>query len=154
MKLFFVDICMNAQIMRCLFVYTAQMTKERVKSLCKNKKINMEQMLIECSLGVNAIRQINDTKGMASFSLAKIADYLDCSVDYLLGRTDNPNINGNSVIQSSNIVNGNNGDHSPLTVTETEQQDEMIKELIKAFQSMSFTDKMEIMNAVLEKTKK
>lgn len=145
---------MNAQIRRCLFVYTAQMTKERVKSLCKNKKINMEQMLIECSLGVNAIRQINDTKGMASFSLAKIADYLDCSVDYLLGRTDNPNINGNSVIQSSNIVNGNNGDHSPLTVTETEQQDEMIKELIKAFQSMSFTDKMEIMNAVLEKTKK
>ena len=24
-------------------------------------------------------------------TLAKIADYLDCSVDYLLGRTDNPN---------------------------------------------------------------
>ncbi len=23
--------------------------------------------------------------------LSKIADYLDCSVDYLLGRTDNPN---------------------------------------------------------------
>lgn len=135
-------------------MYTAQMTKERVKSLCKNKKINMEQMLIECSLGVNAIRQINDTKGMASFSLAKIADYLDCSVDYLLGRTDNPNTSGNSVIQSSNIVNGNNGDHSPLTVTETEQQDEMTQELVKAFQSMSFTDKMEIMNAVLKKMKK
>lgn len=26
-------------------------------------------------------------------NLAKIADYLDCSVDYLLGRTDNPNVN-------------------------------------------------------------
>lgn len=26
-------------------------------------------------------------------SLIKIADYLDCSVDYLLGRTDNPQIN-------------------------------------------------------------
>lgn len=26
-------------------------------------------------------------------NLAKIADYLDCSVDYLLGRTDNPKIN-------------------------------------------------------------
>lgn len=24
-------------------------------------------------------------------TLIKIADYLDCSVDYLLGRTDNPN---------------------------------------------------------------
>ena len=26
-------------------------------------------------------------------NLVKIADYLNCSVDYLLGRTDNPNIN-------------------------------------------------------------
>ncbi len=72
-------------------MYNAQTTKERIKELCKCKKIGMEQMLIDLSLGINAIRQINDTKGMASFSLAKIADYLDCSVDYLLGRTDNPN---------------------------------------------------------------
>lgn len=69
-------------------MYNAQIIKERIKSLCKNKKISMENMLLECSLGVNAIRQINDTKGMASFSLAKIADYLECSVDYLLGRSD------------------------------------------------------------------
>ena len=72
-------------------MYNAQTTKERIKELCKRKKIGMEQMLIDLSLGINAIRLINDTKGMASFSLAKIADYLDCSVDYLLGRTDNPN---------------------------------------------------------------
>ena len=26
-------------------------------------------------------------------ALTKIADYLDCSVDYLLGRTDNPEVN-------------------------------------------------------------
>lgn len=26
-------------------------------------------------------------------ALSKIADYLDCSVDYLLGRTDNPEVN-------------------------------------------------------------
>ncbi len=72
-------------------MYIAQDTKNRIKLLCKSKKISMETMLIDCSLGVNAIRQINDTKGMASFSLARIADYLDCSVDYLLGRTNNPN---------------------------------------------------------------
>ncbi|MCI8806164.1 MAG: helix-turn-helix transcriptional regulator [Clostridiales bacterium] len=72
-------------------MYIAQTTKDRIKKLCKENKVSMENMLFNCSLGVNAIRQINDTKGMASFSLAKIADYLDCSVDYLLGRTDNPN---------------------------------------------------------------
>lgn len=74
-------------------MYNAQITKERIKQLSKNKKINMEDILSSCNLGINAIRQINDTKGMASFSLAKIADYLDCSVDYLLGRTDNPEVN-------------------------------------------------------------
>lgn len=74
-------------------MYSAQITKERIKLLCKNNKIVMEQMLSDCSLGVNAIRQINDTKGMASFSLALIADYLNVSVDYLLGRTDIPEIN-------------------------------------------------------------
>lgn len=77
-------------------MYTAQTTKDKIKSLCKSKKINMEDMLSACNLGVNAIRQINDTKGMASFSLAKVADYLDCSVDYLLGRTDVPEVNHSS----------------------------------------------------------
>lgn len=76
-----------------IFMYNAQITKDRIKQLCKSKKVNMESMLTYCNLGVNAIRQINDTKGMASFSLARIADYLDCSVDYLLGRTDKPEVN-------------------------------------------------------------
>ena len=74
-------------------MYSAQATKERIKSLCKEKKISMGDMLEECNLGVNAIRQISGTKGMASFSLARIADYLDCSVDYLLGRTNIPEVN-------------------------------------------------------------
>lgn len=86
-------ICSLIQKCGVIFMYNAQTTKAKIKSICKSKKIKMEDMLSDCDLGVNAIRQINDTKGMASFSLARIADYLDCSVDYLLGRTDNPNVN-------------------------------------------------------------
>ena len=33
----------------------------------------------------------NGVKIPSVLNLAKIADFLDCSVDYLLGRTDNPN---------------------------------------------------------------
>jgi DNA-binding Xre family transcriptional regulator len=73
-------------------MYSAQIIKNRIKALCKSRKVNMTDMLQECELGVNAIRQINDTKGMASFSLAKIADYLDCSIDYLVGRTNCPDV--------------------------------------------------------------
>lgn len=74
-------------------MYDAQTTKDRIKSRCKQQKISIDVLLKACNLGVNAINQINDTKGMASFSLARIADHLDCSVDYLLGRTDKPEVN-------------------------------------------------------------
>lgn len=67
--------------------YDPQITKYRITSLCKRKRIRKKDMLAACSLGINAIQDISKL-GMASFSLAKIADYLDCSVDYLLGRTD------------------------------------------------------------------
>ena len=69
-------------------MYNAQTTKNRIKSTCKLQKVSMEEVLAECELGINAIRQINDIKGMASFSLAKISDKLNCYVDYLLGRTE------------------------------------------------------------------
>lgn len=71
-------------------MYTAQITKDRIREICKAQKINAKNMLESCGLGFNAIQQITDAKGMASFSLARIADYLGCSVDYLLGRTDDP----------------------------------------------------------------
>ena len=71
-------------------MYIAQTLKDRIKNQCKAKDISIKTMLSECGLSINAISQINNTGGMYSFNLAKIADYLDCSVDYLLGRTDNP----------------------------------------------------------------
>ena len=50
-------------------------------------------MLLDCDLNINSISQISDKKELSSFSLAKIADYLNCSVDYLLGRTDVVEVN-------------------------------------------------------------
>lgn len=64
----------------------------------------------------------NGKKKPALENIIKLADFFDVSTDYLLGRTDNPNVSGNNIIQSSNVINGNNGNHSPLTVTETEKE--------------------------------
>ena len=118
----------------------------------------MLDLQAKCDLGRNALSQAAKSQdGMKARNLFAIAEILDCSVDYLLGRTDNPNISTESYIGGDN--NGvqaikNNGAVMINQSSKAEQQDEMTKELIKAFQSMSFTDKMEIMNAVLEKTKK
>lgn len=83
-------------------------------------------------------------------NLIIISNFLEVSVDYLLGISSTPNIKN---IQSSNIVNGNNGNHSPLTIHSEEKLDEMSAELLKMFNDMSFEEKMEILNLVMEKTK-
>ena len=74
-------------------MYDSQEIANRIKLMVKNKKVSLKIMLSECDLGINAISQMSKGNDMLSKNLAKIADYLDCSVDYLLGRTDNPEVN-------------------------------------------------------------
>lgn len=81
-------------------MYNSQKLTQNIKSQAKEKNINLRDMLIACNLGINAINQISDKKGISVFSIAKIADHLNCSVDYLLGRTDNPQIQGKYRIES------------------------------------------------------
>lgn len=71
-------------------MYTSLELKESIKERAAEKNILIRDMLSECGLGVNTVSQISDKNGLSCFSLARIADYLDCSVDYLLGRTENP----------------------------------------------------------------
>lgn len=136
--------------------YISSDISERIKKRLKEFGVTAEQMLSELEMGKRTLQNYKTSMPKAD-NLAYIADYLNCSVDYLLGRTDNPNISTEFYIGGDN--NGvqaikNNGAVMINQSSKAEQQDEMTKELVKAFQSMSFTDKMEIMNAVLEKIKK
>lgn len=72
-------------------MYTSDETVTNIRRIARQKEIKLGQMLSDCGLGKNTLVSFNDKKGISCFSLAKIADYLDCSVDYLLGRTDNAN---------------------------------------------------------------
>lgn len=65
----------------------------RIKQISKFQKRQIKTMLADLGLGVNTLSHMNHGKAIAFDSLARIADYLDCSVDYLLGRTDNPEVN-------------------------------------------------------------
>ncbi len=74
-------------------MYYSEEIAARIKSTAKSKGISLKIMLSECELGINTISQMSKGNDMLSKNLAKIADYLGCSVDYLLCRTDNPEIN-------------------------------------------------------------
>jgi len=67
-------------------LYTAQELTARIKGRVKEQGVLIRDMLTACGLNINTISQISDKRGLSSFALARIADYLDCSVDYLLGR--------------------------------------------------------------------
>ncbi len=72
-------------------LYNSHNLATSIKLRAKAQKITIKDMLIDCELGSNTMSALYHGKSIAFDSLAKIADYLDCSVDYLLGRTDNPN---------------------------------------------------------------
>jgi transcriptional regulator with XRE-family HTH domain len=74
-------------------MYITQNIANRIKARLKIQNINMKTMLSDLDMGINSISEFSKGKQMSCISLAHIADYLDCSVDYLLGRTDNPEIN-------------------------------------------------------------
>ena len=74
-------------------MYNNQLMAERVKFRAKTQKIALKNMLDDLDLGINLISQLAKGQNITAINLARIADYLDCSVDYLLGRTDNPEVN-------------------------------------------------------------
>lgn len=63
----------------------------KIKIVAKIRNKVIKEMLVACELGSNTMSGLYHGKAIAFDSLGMIADYLDCSVDYLLGRTENIN---------------------------------------------------------------
>ncbi len=71
-------------------IYDCELIANRIRSRAKQQNIKLGSMLSDLSLNVNRIAELAEGHAISSISLARIADYLNCSVDYLLGRTYNP----------------------------------------------------------------
>lgn len=130
-------------------MYRSDLVAERIKYIAKIRKVSkIKEMLEKCGLSKNAISTMRSGGSMPkSENLAKIADYLDCSVDYLLGRTDIPDM----VVENKNVINGVTV-ASPVQVIGAEKPlDELTAEFVKQFKGLSYQDKLDIMQAVAEK---
>lgn len=77
-----------------------------IKETAKSKKITIGKMLSDCGLSINTLSTMQAGGSYPRMeTIVKIAEYLDCSVDYLLGRTDNPN--GYSISNIDTTINRN-----------------------------------------------
>ncbi len=66
----------------------------RLKELREKKKLSQLRLAIELNLTQNTISRYENEEREADYkTLIAIADYFNVSIDYLLGRTDNPLMN-------------------------------------------------------------
>lgn len=73
-------------------MYESKYVADRIRSRSKECSITQKAMLAEAGLGGNTMSHLDNGKSIAADSLGKIADVLTCSVDYLLGRTENSKV--------------------------------------------------------------
>lgn len=139
-------------------MYTAQDLVQNIKNQAKQKNILIRDMLVDCDLNINTLSQISNKKGLASFSLARIADYLDCSVDYLLGRTDEQTgtYHANNV-SSSFVQNDGAVTLGPVSVSSAFNSNsndiassKEETEILNIYRSLEARDRTKFMNFVFE----
>ena len=74
-------------------------TFEIVKNLCEKQGISLNTLEEKLELGKNSLYGLKRNQPSAE-RLQQIADYFNVSTDYLLGRTDNPAIAGDTVTKA------------------------------------------------------
>ena len=115
-------------------MYNSSDVADRIKIIAKSKDISVKQLLLNVGLGFNTMSNMKTSMPKAD-NLAKIADYLNVSVDYLLGRTD---------IENSNIATPNSPTVPTLELNENES------ELLRIYRSLSVRSKNELMTAAYD----
>ena len=68
-------------------MYNSNDIAMRIKQIAKLRCIKTTDMFDSIGLGKNTLNNFKSSMPKAD-NLAKIADYLECSIDYLMGRTN------------------------------------------------------------------
>lgn len=71
--------------MEAVVLYNSSEISDRIKQVAKSRGIPIRRLLEAVNLGPSTMNNMKNSVPKAD-NLAKIADYLGCSVDYLLGR--------------------------------------------------------------------
>ena len=127
-------------------------TSTIIKELCQKQNVTISKMLAETSIRKSLIYDMEKRDYTPSAEiLEKIADYLKCSVDYLLGRVDTPNgtysiNNHNTTISGTqaNVINN----------TAPEKPDNITEQFFEKFETLSFEEKVDTMQYVNKNYKK
>ena len=126
-------------------MYISQITVDRIKKIREEKGISAAELNKICELSKNTVStSANSKNGLSAKILFDISKFLDCSVDYLLGRTDNPEIRTDGSINIGNIGNNSNNNNHIQVSPETETQ----QEISSILSHLSFRERTELMTLI------
>lgn len=132
-------------------MYNPQITVIRIKELSDNNSLTLKQINETCGLNKNTINlSANSKTGLNAKALFDISDCLNCSVDYLLGRTDNPNITAKTYINGENSIQAVVGgaiENNTVTISAT---DEMTKEIGLLLSNLTYRQKTDLMKQIYD----
>lgn len=131
--------------------YIEVITKN-IKKMCDVKNISPHMLGKESGVGKDIITNMNKGSLPSCDKLAKIADYLDISVDYLLGRTDEPN--GTSI--KTGDINGSNNsltDSNNISINNKKTADSISEKFMEIFNNLPFEEQLAVMNFAVDKSK-
>lgn len=101
---------------------------ENLKKIREKRNINQLKIAMDIGITQESISKYETGNAFPSKEiLIKLADYLNCSIDYLLNRTDNPNINKEKI----------------------SKEDEKIENLIFRFKNLSDENKNKLEGCLL-----
>lgn len=66
---------------------------QRIKDRCKEKGYTISEVLANSRITRNFMYSLKIGQVPSIDIVERLANNLDCSIDYLIGRTDNPDIN-------------------------------------------------------------
>lgn len=66
---------------------------QRIKDRCKEKGYTISEVLVNSQITRNFMYSLKIGQVPSIDIVERLANSLDCSIDYLIGRTDNPDIN-------------------------------------------------------------
>lgn len=117
-------------------MYNSDAILRQIKERAKEKGVSIKEMLDYCELDEIIISPSEQSeKHLQRVDvLASISSCLGCSIDYLVGRTNNPNISRPLATTGKDFIN-----------------DKMTSELIEGFEKLSINDKIDILEIISNK---
>lgn len=117
-------------------------------ALMSQRKITQKQLSLNIGVSEGNISDWKSGRAAPGIEiLPKIAEYLECSIDYLLGRTDNPQVQKSvSSMSVGNVSNNSGAIGVGNIVTNADSTSKEERELLRIYRDLNVRGRAKLLN--------